>query len=53
MSADWGSFFHSGSRSSHEEPKPENVSGDDEIVEPDQGNGTYESAPLPTSEKKL
>ncbi|RAH77023.1 oxysterol binding protein [Aspergillus japonicus CBS 114.51] len=38
MSADWGSFFHSGSRSSHEEPKPENVSGDDEIVEPDQGN---------------
>ncbi|GLA53638.1 hypothetical protein AnigIFM63604_010937 [Aspergillus niger] len=39
MSADWGSFFHvSGNRSSHDEPKAEPVSGDDEIVEPDQGN---------------
>ena len=40
MSADWGSFFHvSGNRSSHDEPKAEPVSGDDEIVEPDQGGG--------------
>lgn len=40
MSADWGSFFHVSGNRSHDEPKAEPVSGDDEIVEPDQGNGT-------------
>ncbi|KAF9884310.1 hypothetical protein FE257_001888 [Aspergillus nanangensis] len=48
MSADWGSFFHTsgttgtagttGNRSSLDEPKSEGASGDDEVVEPDQGN---------------
>ncbi|PKY06444.1 Oxysterol-binding protein [Aspergillus campestris IBT 28561] len=42
MSADWGSFFNiTGARSSLDEPsrdKVENTSGDDELVEPDQGN---------------
>ncbi|KAK1148972.1 Oxysterol-binding protein OBPa [Aspergillus melleus] len=39
MSADWGSFFNSsGTRSSLDEPKTGSVSGDDEVVEPDQGN---------------
>ncbi|GAA85462.1 oxysterol binding protein [Aspergillus luchuensis IFO 4308] len=38
MSADWGSFFHVSGNRSHDEPKAEPVSGDDEIVEPDQGN---------------
>jgi hypothetical protein len=41
MSADWGSFFHlsSGTRSSMDESKPEAGSGEDEVVEPEQGNG--------------
>ncbi|KAE8148317.1 hypothetical protein BDV25DRAFT_158518 [Aspergillus avenaceus] len=37
MSADWGSFFNmSGNRSSTDEPNV--TGGDDEVVEPDQGN---------------
>ncbi|PWY91175.1 oxysterol binding protein [Aspergillus heteromorphus CBS 117.55] len=38
MSADWGSFFHSSGNRSHDENKADPVSGDDEVVEPDQGN---------------
>ncbi|KKK21088.1 oxysterol-binding protein [Aspergillus rambellii] len=39
MSADWGSFFNaSGNRSSVDESKHDSGSGEDEIVEPDQGN---------------
>lgn len=43
MSADWGSFFNPGARSSIDEPKNDAVgtSGDDEVVEADQGNGTF------------
>lgn len=40
MSADWSYFWGtSGNRSSLDEPKSDTVSGDDEVVEPDQGNG--------------
>ncbi|OJJ02428.1 hypothetical protein ASPVEDRAFT_133373 [Aspergillus versicolor CBS 583.65] len=39
MSADWSYFWGtSGNRSSLDEPKSDTVSGDDEVVEPDQGN---------------
>ncbi|KAL4783151.1 hypothetical protein BJX76DRAFT_358287 [Aspergillus varians] len=39
MSADWSYLWGtSGNRSSLDEPKPDPASGDDEVVEPDQGN---------------
>jgi hypothetical protein len=40
MSADWSYLWgSSGNRSSTEDPKTDPGSGEDEVVEPDQGNG--------------
>lgn len=49
MSSDWGSWFYSSGtgggnppvRSSLESNRSDVHSGDDEVVEPDQGNGIY------------